>query len=76
MFLNLDGYESEFNLEFMRNYADNVMYASFPKFDKREDSKHYNYRFYKKIMYNFTRSELDMLGYPEEEELQGINLTL
>lgn len=52
------------------------MYASFPKFDKKEESKHYNYRFYKKIMYNFTRSELDILGFPEEEELQGINLTL
>lgn len=29
--INLDGYESEFNLEFVRNYKKHLMYISFPK---------------------------------------------
>lgn len=55
VFLNLDGFESEYNLEFARSLRRNLMYISFPKEDvhsKNENNLVYEKRFYKKLMYN------------------------
>ena len=55
LFLNLDGYESEFNLELMRNFEKHVMYVSLPRFDSTESDEGYNHRFHKKIMYSMNK---------------------
>lgn len=60
----------------MRNFTENLMYVSFPKFNSSTQDQHYNNRFHKKIMYNFTRSELDVLGLNSDEDHQDISLTL
>lgn len=60
----------------MRNFAENVMYVTFPMFESGEGSNHYKQRFHKKIMYNFTRSELDILGCCDDENMDVINLTI
>lgn len=57
VFINLDGYESEFNLEFAKNMQNHLMYISFPKFDKSTDDHNlpFNNRFLKKLLFNYSR---------------------
>ncbi len=56
-FLNLDGYDCEYNLEVARNFREHLMYISFPKFDRTtmRKSATYESRFLKKYFYNFLR---------------------
>jgi hypothetical protein len=35
--INLDGYESEYNLEIARNFKKHLLYVSFPKEDAKLD---------------------------------------
>ena len=48
--INLDGYESEFNIELAKNLDKHLMYVSFPKF-KNSEEEAYGLRFFKKIMF-------------------------
>lgn len=73
MFINLDGYESEFNIELAKNMDKHLMYVSFPKFDN-DGSEGYmgvNNRFFKKIFYKYTREmyEFDDSEYDVFEDL-------
>ena len=55
VFLDLDGYESEFTLETVRNFSHHLMYISFPKYSPNHSDEGYNRRFHKKIMYYSTK---------------------
>lgn len=57
VFINLDGYQSEFNLEFAKNMQNHLMYVSFPKFEKNAENVNmpFNNRFMKKILFNYCR---------------------
>ena len=58
VFVNLDGYESEFNLEFVRNFKKHLLYLSFPKEEAKldETKKIYSSRFFKKLMFRYSQS--------------------
>ena len=62
--INLDGYESEFNLEFARNFKKHLLYVSFPKEEaKLNDLKQvYSQRFFKKLMFKYSQSLYESYG--------------
>ncbi len=58
VFINLDGYQSEFNLEFVRNFKKHLLYVSFPKEQAKLDGSKqiYSKRFFKKLMFKYSQS--------------------
>jgi len=64
--INLDGYESEFNLEVARNFKKHLMYISFPKEDAilTDLQKVYSKRLFKKLMFKYTQALFQ--SYPQE----------
>lgn len=55
-FINLDGYESEYNLECARSFKRKMMYISFPKESISDETDQVNYskRMYKKMMFMYS----------------------
>lgn len=56
-FINLDGYESEFNLEFVGNFKKHLLYVSFPKEEaKLDDTRQiHSKRLFKKLMFRYSQ---------------------
>lgn len=56
-FINLDGYESQFNLEFVRNFKKHLLYVSFPKEEAKLDHNNeiFTKRFFKKMMFKYSQ---------------------
>lgn len=61
--INLDGYESEYNLELARNFKKHLLYISFPKEDvipleapSSDPARIHSRRFFKKLMFRHSQA--------------------